>query len=175
MHVVGDMCTSFHSASNELCNALASFAKRLCISEIDHNHLKAYVACHLIPLDKRPGVRPIGVCEVVRRIVSKAILSIIGRDIQMAAGSIQLCAGQPAGIDAAIHAMVRIFDDDDTQALLLVDASNAFNNLNRKTALHNIGIVCPSLATVLRNTYRDNADLFVGGEVSGFTRRNNTR
>ena len=61
--------------------------------------------------------------------------------------------------------MVLIFDDDDTQAILLVDVSNAFNNLNRKTALHNIGIVCTSLATVLRNSYGDNADLYVGGEV----------
>ena len=128
-------------------------------------YLKAYVACRLIPLDKHSGVRSIGVCEVVRRIVSKAILSIIGQDIQSTAGSIQLCAGQPAGIDAAIHAMVWIFDDDNTQAILLVDASNAFNNLNRKTALHNIGIVCPSLATILRNSYSDNADLCVGGEV----------
>ena len=51
-------------------------------------------ACRLIALNKNPGVRPIGICEVVRRIISKAILSITSGDIQDAAGSLQLCAGQ---------------------------------------------------------------------------------
>ena len=48
---------------------------------------------------------------------------------------------------------------------LLVDARNAFNCLNRKTALHNIQQLCPSIATYLITTYRRNAMLFVGGDV----------
>ena len=51
-------------------------------------------ACRLIALNKNPGVRPIGICEVVRRIISKAILPITRGDIQDTAGSLQLCAGQ---------------------------------------------------------------------------------
>ena len=35
---------------------------------------------------------------------------------------------------------------------LLINASNAFNSLNRETALHNIQRLCPSLATALINT-----------------------
>ena len=50
-----------------------------------------------------------------------------------------------------------------TEAVLLVDASNVFNSLNRDAALHNIRHVCPSLATVLINTYRDSMELFVDG------------
>ena len=92
------LCTS---ASSNLCNALAAVARRLCTEEVDHKGLKAFVACRLIPLDKRPGVRPIGVCEVSRRIISKAILNTISSDIQQAAGTLQLCAGQPAGIEAS--------------------------------------------------------------------------
>ena len=55
----------------------------------------------------------------------------------------QLCAGQAAGIEAAIYAMRHIYEDDNTEALLLVDAENAFNVLNQKVALHNISILCP--------------------------------
>ena len=36
----------------------------------------------------------------------------------------------------------------------LVDASNAFNSLNRNAALHNIQILCPQFSTILINTYR---------------------
>ena len=64
------------------------------------------MACRLIALDKNPGVRPIGVCEVVRRIVAKAILSIIREDIKLVAGPLQLCAGQVAGVEAAIHSVL---------------------------------------------------------------------
>ena len=39
-----------------------------------------------------------------------------------AAGSLQLCAGQDAGNEAAVHAMRAIFCDDSTEAVLLVDA-----------------------------------------------------
>lgn len=44
-------------------------------------------------MDKNLGVRPIGVGEVVRSIIAKAVLSIVGTDIQQAAGPLQLCAG----------------------------------------------------------------------------------
>ena len=53
----------------------------------------------------------------------------------------------------------------DTDAVLLVDASNAFNSLNREVALHNIRHLCRSLATILINIYRDATELFVDGLV----------
>ena len=46
-----------------------------------------FLACQLIALNKFPGVWPIRVCEVVRRIVTKAALYIIRDDIQGGAGS----------------------------------------------------------------------------------------
>ncbi len=73
----------------------------------------------------------------------------------------QLCAGQPSGSEAAIHAMRNIFDADDTDAILLIYASNAFNSLNRAAALHNIRILCPTIATYVINTYRLPTRLFI--------------
>ena len=63
------------------------------------------MAYHLIALDKCPGVRPIGIGEVVRRIIAKAVLSIVKLYILEAAGPLQFCAGQDAGCEAAVHAM----------------------------------------------------------------------
>ena len=59
------LCTSYHSASADICNALASLARRLCTDYVDPDGLTGFTACCLIALDKCPGVRPISVGEVV--------------------------------------------------------------------------------------------------------------
>ena len=84
-------------------------------------------------LDKCPGVQPIGVGEVVRRIVGKAVLATVKMDILETAGPLQLGAGQDAGCEAAIHAMDSVFSEESTETVLLVDAiaiCNAFSSLN---------------------------------------------
>ena len=53
------------------------------------------------------------------------------KDFTKAAGSLKLSVGQDAGAGAAIHAMKDIFDVD-TDAVLLINAENAFNPINRK-------------------------------------------
>ncbi|KAL5500674.1 hypothetical protein EMCRGX_G012268 [Ephydatia muelleri] len=115
------LCCSFQS-SFDLCAALASVAKRICTTFIDPKCLSAFVACWLVPLDKCPGVRPIGIGETIRRIIGKAILATIGQNIIDAAGPLQLCVGQQAGCEAAVHAMSSLYDSQTTEAILLVDA-----------------------------------------------------
>jgi len=68
------LCTAFKSASRELCHALAAVAKRLCTTIVAPEALSPLLACRLIALDKCPGVRPIGICETPRRIITKAVL-----------------------------------------------------------------------------------------------------
>ena len=73
---------------------------------------------------------------------------MIGQDIQSAAGPLQSCAGHEAGCEATVHAMKEIQELDETEAILLVDAENAFNTINRQAALHNIKVLCPGISTV---------------------------
>ena len=81
-------------------------------------------------------------------------MKVFKPDVIETSGSLQVCAGQSSGSEDAIHATRNIFDAHDTDAILLIDASNAFNALNRAAALHNTGILCPSMATYVINTYR---------------------
>ena len=164
-HAWRRLCTSFKGASIDLCNSLACVARRLCTSYVDPKSVSSFLACRLIALDKCPGVRPIGIGDTARRIVAKAVLSVVKPDIQHASGCLQMCGGQISGIEAAVHAIRSAFDNEGCEAVLLADASNAFNSLNRLTALHNIQRLCPPLATILINTYRSPTDLFVDGEV----------
>ena len=80
------------------------------------------LASRLIPLDKNPGVRPIGIGEILRRIIGKCVTWNIKKDIESSAGGLQTCAGHKAGIEAAIHAIHDIYKGDECEGLLLVDA-----------------------------------------------------
>ena len=72
-----------------------------------------------------------------------------------------MCRTERTHIESAIHAMRCIFKDDDTKAILLVDAGNTFNNLNRKVALLNIKQLCPPFFQYLYNTYRRPAKMVI--------------
>ena len=118
-----------------------------------------------IPVDKSPGLRPIGVGEVLRRIAGKVIVSHLKEDVIQSVGSLQVCAGQDAGCELLIQAMRTIYEDQSAKAVLLVDASNAFNSTNRNVVLHNVEVICPSIAQYVKNCYSVNSQLFIIGVV----------
>ena len=60
--------------------------------------------------------------------------------------------------------MSSIFANEEVDGVLLVDAKNAFNSLNRQSALRNIARSCPSLSPLLINCYRSGAEMYVGSE-----------
>ena len=158
------------NASLELCQAIAELAKKMCTEVVHPECLNEYNACRLIPLDKgqtrdlTPGVRPIGVGEVLRRIVGKLLIGVIKEDIVDAVGPLQTCSGLRGGIEAAIHGMSKTFERENTEAIMLVDAENAFNKLNRKVALKNIKQLCPPFYQYLLNTYQKPAKLIIPGD-----------
>ena len=155
----------FQRESTALCEAVAMVARWICQQFVDPAALQGFTACRLVALDKCSCVWPIGIGEVLWRIIGKAILTITGANVQQATGALQMCAGQQAGCEAAIHAMRQIFEHPLMEAVLMVDASNAFNSLNRQVALRNILHICPSIAPAIINSYRSDSYLFIGGEV----------
>ena len=69
--------------------------------------------------------------------MGNAILSVKKPDVIASVGNLQPCAGPEGGCEAAVHAMKDIFNAQSTDAVLLVDADNAFNSLNRAVLLPN--------------------------------------
>ena len=157
------LCTLFQAASSDLCHSLAPVARHISTSFTDPDALQPLLNCCLIALDKNPGVRPIGISEISRRINTKAVLQVVKQDVLDAVGCLQLCAGQRAGCEAAVQAIRVIFVDEDTEGVILVNASNTFNSLNRRVALLNRFQLCPPLATIVTNTYRSASSLFIDG------------
>ena len=76
----------------------------------------------------------------------------------IAAGSLQLCADHQSGCEACVHAMQQVFASPETEAIILVDATNCFNSLHRQTTLRNIRHLCPSKTwIVVKNDFKDEA------------------
>ena len=88
---------NYGDSSTHLRSALAEVIKKQCKEEINNESLEVLLACRLIPLDKRPGLRPIGVGEVLRRISGKLVMSVVKNDVIDSSGTIQMCSGQSAG------------------------------------------------------------------------------
>ena len=61
----------FKHEGKELQEQIATLTRKLATTVIDPNTVDALIACNLIPLNKNPGVRPIGVGETLRRIMGK--------------------------------------------------------------------------------------------------------
>ena len=106
---------------------------------------ESVIACHLIPLDKNPGLRPIGVGKVFRRIAGKVIVKHARNDILASVGSLQVGEGHEAGCEPLTHAIRRVYEEQSAEAVL-VDSSNTFNSVNRNAFLHNVEITCSSIA-----------------------------
>ena len=69
--------------------------------------------------------------------------------------------GTKCGIEHAIHTLRDQNSKTSADAVLLIDAENAFNLLNRKLALKNIENNCPSLLTAIKNSDSNPSKLFV--------------
>ena len=87
------------------------------------------MASRLVPLNKNSSLRPIGVGQVLRQVMGKVVVSAFFEDVTTPSSDAQIC-GRSSGSEAAIHAMRRMFQHENSEAVILVDATNAFNNLN---------------------------------------------
>ena len=122
---------------------------------------------HLVALDKCPGIRPIGIGETWRRLFAKASLLASGSEAKEKCGIDQLCAGLEAGIEGGIHAIKELWkqhEQEEEWGFLLVDAPNAFNELNRTAMLWTVQHEWPSGTRFAFNCYRHWATLVIRGK-----------
>ena len=91
----------FGCASEEFRVVVASLAEWMSNSSPPWAAYRALMACCLVVLDKRPGVRPLGIGETLFRALSKLIMRAAGGQAKTECGNLQLCAGLEAGIEGA--------------------------------------------------------------------------
>ena len=110
----------------------------------------ALMAYRIVALDKRPGVRPVGIGETLRQALAKLVMRAAGKQAKTACGNLQMCAGLEAGIERATHAIgqsrverlqARIFKEEGVGDAVAEDPEEVggevavgFNNLIIETA-----------------------------------------
>lgn len=97
--------------------------------------------------------------------MGKMVSGFLKEEIKEAASPLQVCAGHNVGVEAAIHTMSQVFEEEGTDGILLIDASNAFKQMNRSAASHSIQITSKEMAHYVINTYRSPFRLFICGET----------
>ena len=157
--------THFNQTSVELCKTIAKLSYTIASRVVPHKNLIAYNSCCLIPLNQNPGIRPIGRGEVLRRIIGKTVTQGVNSDLKNLGKIFQLCLGQKCGIEYAIHSLRKEFEKPETGAILLNNAENAFNLLNRELAQKNVEILCSALHHALAISYKYPSNLYVNNTV----------
>ena len=96
------------------------------MEEIDNSSLSSLMASRLVLLNKNPGLRSIGVGEVLQQVKGKVVMRIFSEHVTTASSDAQMCV-RSSDSEVAIHAMRRMFQQKNSDAVILVDAANAFN------------------------------------------------
>lgn len=95
----------FGSQSEGLRTELAAWTQWLCDGDPPYAAIRALMACRLVALDKQPGVRPVGIGEIYRRLMAKTVVRLTGHMATESCGNYNLCAGLASGIESAVHAV----------------------------------------------------------------------
>ena len=93
----------FGCAPEEFRVVVAGLADWVANSSPPWSSYRALMACRLVALDKRPGVRPVGIGETLHRALTKLVMREAGDQAKTACDNLQMFAGLEAGIEGATH------------------------------------------------------------------------
>ena len=143
---------SFETASSQLRKTFKSFVERLCLEKKwNRESLDSFVSCRLIPSDKRPRRGSIGVGEVLWQIChSSSRFATVMCKVTCRCWS---CNTR----------YVWDFQRSYYECILLIDAENAFNSINRNVMLYNLKYICPVMSTYIFICYTCPVRLFIIG------------
>ncbi|HYN44590.1 MAG TPA: reverse transcriptase domain-containing protein [Candidatus Limnocylindrales bacterium] len=122
----------------------------------------------LTPLVKKDGgIRPIACGDTLRRIAGKALASSVKEKANTYFAPHQLGVAVPRGAETAIHTwreFINAVDPDDNETVALkIDLQNAFNNIDRGSALLLLHHHFPELYSFMSYMYGSSSYLFIRG------------
>ena len=116
---------------------------------------------------QKGGHRPIAVGEVLRRLVSKCLVTLSHRQGLRLLSPLQLGVGVKGGCEAIVHAtnhLMTSLHDKDCWTLLL-DFSNAFNSISRQAMFVEFRRHLPGLSAWMESCYSGQPLLLLGKDI----------
>ncbi|KAJ0755819.1 putative reverse transcriptase domain, exostosin, DNA/RNA polymerase superfamily [Helianthus annuus] len=111
------------------------------------------------------GIRPIAVGTIWRRLVSKVAMKGVGKEMTKYLNDFQFGVRVSGGAEAILHSVNRVLSErhtDGSLAMLTVDFSNAFNQVDRSALLREVRMRCPSISLWVEFLYGQPARLYLG-------------
>ena len=151
------LCPSPGQAS-QVMHSLTGVVNLLCSGHAPPEVVPHICGATLIACKKRGGdLRPIAVGEVLRRLVSKSLSTVLRQEAGQVLSPHQLGVAVKSGCEAIVHSVSRVLEDPNSDPndcwTLLIDFSNAFNTIDRSSMLQEIRARIPSLSSWLECCY----------------------
>ena len=121
-------------------------------------------SCRLIILDQCPGIRPIGIEDIMRQLVCNILLIVVDKEATRAYRMDQLCSGIEGGMYHVQSMWNTRVDDKEAGGILMIDVCNVFNGGNRKMMVCEVRYFWPSRVYFFFNIYIHNVILVIRGE-----------
>ena len=95
----------FGCASEELRVVITRLSEWVANSSLPWATYCAMIACCLVALDKRTGVRPLGIGEMLHRALAKLVKRAATEQAKTPCGNLKLCAGLKDDMEGETHAV----------------------------------------------------------------------
>lgn len=153
----------------KLTDAYADLATRLGIVRINPSLLTSFFMARgvAIPKPNSEDIRPLTIGCTAARAVEKAIGIQHGIEMAAVGGGDMVNLNQSDGAPATAKAFKAIWESEDAEAMLKLDAKNGFNLMYRVVAMHNLEYVCPAFALFARNRLSVVFDICFGVDRNG--------
>ena len=129
----------------------------------------AFCSATLTALNKKKtGIRPIALCEVIRRLVAKCIATEAAIEAVELFGSKQLGVAVKFVAENIVHATKIAFEimkSVKSGGMLQIDFRNAFNSVKRSHLLGSTKVLMPSIISFASFCYSKHSDLFFNRSI----------
>ena len=142
--------------ANNMLSSLTKFVNHLAAGQAPPSILPHLCGATLLAIRKKNGgLRPIAAGEVLCRLVSKCLATATRTTALSLLAPLQLGVGARGGCEAIIHATSHLMATSPTNHRwsLLLDFSNAFNNISRESMFVEIRRHIPSLSVRMEACY----------------------
>ena len=142
----------------QITRALSEVVRLLCAGRAPVEVVPHLCGATLLPCQKKGGgLRPIAVGEVLRRLTSKCLSHAVQSEAYSTLTPLQVGVGVKGGCEAIVHSVSKVLEDPsispDDRWTLLLDFSNAFNNIDHGCIFEEIRARIPSLAPWTESCY----------------------